>query len=687
MKKYIKSNFTLIVIFMFFLSSNKLISQWQPDTRLTNDTAESVGTPGNSKWIAASGNKLHVVWPDNRNGHHDIFYKRSSNNGESWSSEVKINDTDIETYSPSIAVSGFKVHIVWNDQRNGNGEIYYCRSTNEGVSWGNNIRLTNDSFPSGSPSITCSGENINICWTDLRDGNAEIYFKKSTDNGTTWSTDTRLTTAASVSEMPALGQDGLNLHVVWDDWRNGQNKEIYYKRSTDGGASWSSDFLLSNTPITVWGQTISVSGSNIHVSYMVQTIPNGFEIFYKHSTDGGNTWSAEISITNSNTVGASTPAIFANGTVVHLVCTENIIGFRQLVYYRSTNNGNNWTIKDTLTNSAIIPDNPCIVSSNSEAHVVWNDSRDGNKEIYYKKNSTCNAPFTVSGLVSFKDNNQPVTGGFVKALKYNSQTSEIITIDSTVINSNGTYMLSHVPSDVLDLMYYQNDDLLQFVPTYYVSTIDWREATKINPTQNLTNINCQVYRINNTVNPFTISGQIIANLDNSTVTSMKDAIVYAKIGNEFRNYGISGTSGSYITTKLPSGSYELITYRMGFAPVSQNVTITNSSLSNINVDLGSPLIGINTINENIPSNYLLSQNFPNPFNPYTTIKFDVPVAGLIKLSVYDILGREIEVLANENLTAGSYSVNWNASNYPSGIYFYRMETREFSETKKMILIK
>ena len=244
-----------------------------------------------------------------------------------------------------------------------------------------------------------------------------------------------------------------------------------------------------------------------------------------------------------------------------------------------------------------------------------------------------------------------------------------------------------MPSEELDLMYYQDDDLLQFVPTYYVSTIDWREATKITPTGNLTNIDCQVYRINNTANPFSVSGQVTANLDNSSVTAMKDAIVYAKSGGSFRNYGVSNGNGTYITTKLPAGSYELITHRMGFAPVTQNVTITNSSLSNINFDLGSPLIGINFISEIIPSKYLLSQNYPNPFNPATTIKFAVPVAGLIKLSVYDILGREIEILANENLSEGTYSVNWNASNYPSGIYFYRLEGSNFTETKKMVLIK
>ncbi len=295
--------------------------------------------------------------------------------------------------------------------------------------------------------------------------------------------------------------------------------------------------------------------------------------------------------------------------------------------------------------------------------------------------------YSVSGYVTFKDNNQPVQSGYVKALYYDESSSGIVTVDSTNIQSNGYYALTNVPKDTIDLMFYQDDEELDFVPTYYVSTIDWREATPVYTSQNLTNINCQVYRINNTANPFNISGQVTTKLDNSSVTSIKDAIVYAKSGGTFRNYGVTNGDGSYITTKLPAGSYELITHRMGFAPVTQNVTITNSSLNNINFDMGSPLIGINIINENIPTKYLLSQNYPNPFNPATTIKFAVPDAGLIKLSVYDILGREIEILANENLSAGTYSVNWDASNFPSGIYFYRLEGSNFAETKKMVLIK
>ena len=98
-------------------------------------------------------------------------------------------------------------------------------------------------------------------------------------------------------------------------------------------------------------------------------------------------------------------------------------------------------------------------------------------------------------------------------------------------------------------------------------------------------------------------------------------------------------------------------------------------------------VGIKRISSEIPENYLLNQNFPNPFNPSTNIKYDLPKNSFVKLVVFDALGREVETLVNEKLNAGSYQVDWNASQYPSGVYFYSLITDGFNETKKMIMIK
>lgn len=96
---------------------------------------------------------------------------------------------------------------------------------------------------------------------------------------------------------------------------------------------------------------------------------------------------------------------------------------------------------------------------------------------------------------------------------------------------------------------------------------------------------------------------------------------------------------------------------------------------------------IKRVSEYLPDSYVLCQNYPNPFNPSTNIKFNISKNSFVKLIVYDILGKEITTLVNEKLNLGSYSVDWNADEYPSGVYFYRIETDGFADTKRMLLLK
>jgi len=95
------------------------------------------------------------------------------------------------------------------------------------------------------------------------------------------------------------------------------------------------------------------------------------------------------------------------------------------------------------------------------------------------------------------------------------------------------------------------------------------------------------------------------------------------------------------------------------------------------------------VNEEIitPSEFVLYQNYPNPFNPLTTIRYEIPQTGFVTIRVYDILGREVAALVNEEKPAGSYEVIFNASQLSSGVYFYRIKTEEFVQTKKLILMK
>ena len=99
------------------------------------------------------------------------------------------------------------------------------------------------------------------------------------------------------------------------------------------------------------------------------------------------------------------------------------------------------------------------------------------------------------------------------------------------------------------------------------------------------------------------------------------------------------------------------------------------------------LTSVNNISSEIPGGFKLYNNYPNPFNPSTTIKFDIPVRGNVSLSIYNNLGKEVSTLVNTDLSPGSYETFWDASAFSSGVYFYRLETTGFTQTKRMMLIK
>ena len=88
-----------------------------------------------------------------------------------------------------------------------------------------------------------------------------------------------------------------------------------------------------------------------------------------------------------------------------------------------------------------------------------------------------------------------------------------------------------------------------------------------------------------------------------------------------------------------------------------------------------------------PIKYALEQNYPNPFNPSTKIVYQLPKSGLVQLKVYDLLGRELAVLVNEVKSEGEYSVNFDASNLPSGVYIYSLQANNFIQNHKMTLLK
>jgi hypothetical protein len=360
--------------------------------------------------------------------------------------------------------------------------------------------------------------------------------------------------------------------------------------------------------------------------------------------------------------------------------------------YKSTNKGAAWIQQITPTTDTLVD---CCFLNSMTGFVI------GSSGILLKTNDGgVNAVFSVSGNIRYSDNNQPATNGYVKAIKLDRNTNNIITYDSVQIQNDGSYILTNVPQDSVDIGVYPNSTTQNdWVVTYYPSTTYWQDATTLYPTGNLTNINIGVKRLSSSTASNSINGKVMR-LTDSQIGNLKDAVLYAKNGNTFVRCAVSDGNGVYHLPSLPTGSLKIICNRFGFTNDSAIVNVTSTSnIDSINFHLYKVSVGIKQIGNTIPTEYKLYQNYPNPFNPSTNIRYSIAENGFrtgafrndrVVLKVYNILGKVVATLINEKQSPGEYEVTFDGSMLPSGIYFYKLACPgqgDFSEVRRMILIK
>jgi hypothetical protein len=379
-----------MALILVFLQAGSLYAQWEADVRLTNNSDSSFTSYSNAWCVAAHDDTVHAVWYDNRDGNYEIYYKRSLDGGATWGPDTRLTNEPSGSYNPSIALAGPDVHVVWEDERNQDIDVYHKCSTDGGITWGPDVWVSTVPGPQGMPSIAAVAACVHVVWVDFSlMGNSEVYFSRSVDGGTNWELPIQISYGAGFSSSPSIAAFGSNVHIAWEDSRLGWwNNEIFYCRSTNDGVNWSieeqltEDTTFSNTP------SISVSGNNIHVAW--EDMRDGdYEIYHKKSTDNGQTWSTDQRLTN-DPGDSHYPSAAASGSNVHVTWQDNRDGNDEIYYKVSNDYGMSWDPNIRLTDDQNISQNVSIAVSGQKVHVVWSDDRDGNWEIYYKRNPSGN---------------------------------------------------------------------------------------------------------------------------------------------------------------------------------------------------------------------------------------------------------------------------------------------------------
>jgi hypothetical protein len=392
---------SVLVIALFTMT----VSQWIGPQRLTYEPGRSETTwPCNAHCIATDGSgRIYVVytrdaWTDTS----EIYLKVSTDFGINWLPEQRLTDATSERCYPSIALDTLnRVHIAWMDKRDGvDWQIYYKRSTDGGSSWESDVRISLDDDYSQSPCITTDGANeVYIVWYDaVNTGDHDIFFRKSTDGGVSWGAEMDISNGSATEDYPSIAFEPLNnLHVVWQDDRN-PDYDIYYRRSTDRGATWGPEINIVSDTL---GQAMSSIAANpstgLHVTWRdardSQFLLPRVEIYYTRSTTSGSTWGTDTRLTD-NTNDKIWPNIAAGGFGgVHIVYQEET----EIMYLYSADGGTNWATAVNVSSDPAVSMHP-FVAVDSFVHVVWSDDRDGNFEIYYNRTQQ---PLGIQELTEF----------------------------------------------------------------------------------------------------------------------------------------------------------------------------------------------------------------------------------------------------------------------------------------------
>jgi hypothetical protein len=439
---------------------------------------------------------------------------------------------------------------------------------------------------------------------------------------------------------------------------------------------------------------------NIHMVNSRQLGTNSAtrEIFYRNNVSGNF---VATQITNNSVDDNYAILGFDSQGFVHIGWERRDASNNFQLIYANNRNG---TFIDTtwITTGGVNKATPFMaVGKDSTVHFVYYTFTTGNNNAYYRSYNFITKVFSPETFLSAAmtgsendievavDNNNKIhiiystnVGASGGALKYFTNESGTLTEMSTGIAANGEYPdITISNTNEINIVYRLATDHRLYVLRRTAGT-GGAFAAPVPITPGGIG-NPAYWRAIDTDD----NGRLYVTYQNSVNTAPKGFFLVHGTGTNFVTpiLVFEDSTASYIGR----GSSSVAARGNGIITVSFDPTASRNGevVSDLFLKRGTITSIGNQNTSQIPSDFILEQNYPNPFNPSTVINFSIPAAGFVKLKVYNTLGKEVETLVNEMLSEGNYSVNFDASALSGGIYFYKLETEKFSETKKMILIK
>lgn len=355
--------------------------------------------------LCCNGLNVYAVWQDDRNGNEDIYLNVSRDGGLTWGAgDIRLDTGDAagsaRSLNPDICCDGDRVYVVWHDDRNGANDIYFNASFDGGATWQPSATRvdhgTAGSAVSEFPQVCCAGLDVYVAWLDQRLAapRRDVFTNASTDGGATWgANDVRIDTRDGDSDGLRICCAGQNVYAVWSDKRNGA-PDIHYNSSANGGATWqASDVRLDTGDIAGRGASLNpqicCDGLDVYVAWQDDRndLGGNQQIFAHNSADGGVTWPVAPRRVDNGTGDADDPVLCCERNTLFVAWRDDRDGATDIYVNVSVNRGITWRPVDARldtgdTAGASESRGPRIGCAGSVTYVVWADRRDGAGDIY-----------------------------------------------------------------------------------------------------------------------------------------------------------------------------------------------------------------------------------------------------------------------------------------------------------------
>jgi hypothetical protein len=305
--------------------------------------------------------------PDNT----DIFYKNCTVGG-SCNAVMKLVGASTQERHPTVACSGSTVLVAWEDTRTGNSDIAYRRSTDGGATFGPRQLLRQAPTDETLPQLAMSGSTVLAVWQDTKNGNIDLGYRRSTDGGVTWSNFAFLVRSSFPDTDPSLDMSGTIAMLGYVDRRHG-NEDIAYLRSADTGATWDSLTFLVSAPTPDTDPTVAVDGTTAMVGWVNRKHGNE-DLSYRRSTTSGATFASLKFLVRASTPDLS-PVLRVSGNDALLVWIDSRSDNQNVSFLHSGDGGNSFGSTARLVAATTDEYNPACSLVGGEATCVWSDYR------------------------------------------------------------------------------------------------------------------------------------------------------------------------------------------------------------------------------------------------------------------------------------------------------------------------